>query len=229
MKKIVVLTGAGVSAESGLKTFRDSGGLWEGHDVADVASPEGWERNPGLVLDFYNERRRQALEAKPNSAHLEIAKWENMYEVNVITQNVDLLHEQAHSSKVLHLHGQLFKSRSTRDSKLTYDIDGWELNLGDFCEKGFQLRPDIVWFGEMVPAMEEAIEIAKRADVFIVIGTSLLVYPAAGLVNYVKPEVPIYVVDPKAPEVVFSSNVTFIKEPATIGVKEVTKILRTLY
>jgi len=190
MKHIVVLSGAGISAESGISTFRDAGGLWEGYDIRDVATPEAWNKNKALVLDFYNMRRKAALDAKPNAGHLALAELEKHFKVTVITQNVDNLHEKAGSTKVIHLHGELFKSRSTGDEKLIYDIEGWELKLGDKCEKGFQLRPHIVWFGEMVPMMDIAVEEAATADVFIVVGTSLQVYPAAGLMDYVAAESP---------------------------------------
>jgi len=224
LKKLVVLTGAGISAESGLKTFRDSDGLWEGHDVTEVASPEGWSRNRALVLDFYNQRRKQALTAEPNEGHKALAQLEDHFEVIVITQNVDNLHEKAGSSRVMHLHGELFQSRSSIDESLIYDIEGWELNEGDLCEKGSQLRPNIVWFGEMVPMMENAIEEAKQADLFAVIGTSLQVYPAAGLVNYTAPDVPIFLVDPKRPEIPLL-EVTYLLEPASTGVPKLAKDL----
>ena len=224
MKKLVVLTGAGISAESGLRTFRDAGGLWEGHDVTEVASPEGWKANRALVLDFYNQRRKQALEAKPNRGHLALAELEKNFEVVIVTQNVDNLHEKAGSTHVLHLHGELFKSRSTLDESLVYDIEGWELNEGDKCEKGSQLRPHIVWFGEMVPLMDKAILETYQADVLLVVGTSLLVYPAAGLVNYVSAGTPIFVVDPQRPEISMA-NVTFFEESATMGVPKVSRHL----
>ena len=198
--KIVVLTGAGISAESGLSTFRDANGLWEGHDVMEVASPQGWRKNPALVLDFYNQRRKSAHQVKPNPGHQALADLEKDFEVTIITQNVDNLHERAGSSRVIHLHGSLFQSRSTLDEHLVYDMESWELNLGDKCEKGSQLRPNIVWFGEMVPLMEVAAQEARKADIFMVVGTSLVVYPAAGLVHYVPQETPIYVIDPHLPE-----------------------------
>ena len=224
MKKLVVLTGAGISAESGLRTFRDAGGLWEGHDVTEVASPEGWKANRALVLDFYNQRRKQALEAKPNRGHLALAELEKNFEVVIVTQNVDNLHEKAGSTHVLHLHGELFKSRSTLDESLVYDIEGWELNEGDKGEKGSQLRPHIVWFGEMVPLMDKAILETYQADVLLVVGTSLLVYPAAGLVNYVSAGTPIFVVAPQRPEISMA-NVTFFEESATMGVPKVSRHL----
>ena len=216
MKKLVALTGAGISAESGLKTFRDAEGLWEGHDVTDVASPEGWDKNRALVLDFYNQRRKQALTAKPNPGHIALVDLEKHFDVTIVTQNVDNLHEKAGSSKVMHLHGQLFQSRSTLDPSLVYEMNGWELNEGDKCEKGSQLRPNIVWFGEMVPMMDQAIHEAQNADIFMVVGTSLLVYPAAGLVNYAKAGVPIFGIDPNKPELNIE-GVTYYEEPASTG------------
>lgn len=225
MKKLVVLTGAGISAESGIKTFRDSGGLWEGHDVMEVASPQGWDKNPEMVLDFYNQRRKNALEAIPNKGHFTIAELEDQFNVSVITQNVDNLHERAGSSNVLHLHGELFKSRSTGDENLIYDLEGWELNLGDKCEKGHQLRPHIVWFGEMVPMMEEAVKEAMQADIFLVVGTSLQVYPAAGLLEYVSKNAPIYIVDPNMPSVISRPNLHLFEDVASIGVPKIKQIL----
>lgn len=229
MKKVVVLSGAGVSAESGIKTFRDSGGLWEGHDVMEVASPEGWAKNRELVLNFYNERRKTALEAQPNEGHLIIAELQNYFDVTVITQNVDNLHEKAGSKKVIHLHGELFRSRSTVDPNLIYDIEGWELNQGDKCEKGSQLRPNIVWFGEMVPMMEVAVEETVLADIFIVIGTSLQVYPAAGLLEYVKQENPTFIIDPNMPSVLQRPNLFLIEEKGSKGMKQVQEILLNEY
>jgi NAD-dependent deacetylase len=220
-KTLVILSGAGVSAESGIATFRDSGGLWEGHDVMQVASPEGWAKNKALVLEFYNQRRKQALTAQPNEAHNIIAALEKYFNVIVITQNVDNLHEKGGSTKVLHLHGELFKSRSTVDSKLVYDIKGWELKLGDKCEKGSQLRPHIVWFGESVPMIDKAVDYCQSADFVVVVGTSLVVYPAAGLVNYVASETPIFVIDPQKPDLVNRANLVFIEEKATTGMIKV--------
>lgn len=184
MKKLAVLTGAGISAESGLSTFRGEGGLWAGHDVTEVASPEGWSRDQSLVLEFYNQRRKEANRAQPNQAHHLLAELEKFYEVTIITQNVDDLHERGGSKKIIHLHGELSKSRSTKDPQLVYPIAGDELNIGDCCEKGSQLRPHIVWFGEMVPLLEDAAFIVSQADVLAIIGTSLLVYPAASLIHY---------------------------------------------
>jgi NAD-dependent deacetylase len=217
MKKLVVLSGAGISAESGIKTFRDSGGLWENHRVEDVATPQAWYRNPELVLKFYNERRKQALSVAPNRAHEVLVELEEHFDVTIITQNVDHLHEKAGSSQVVHLHGELFKSRSSCNPSLIYDIDGWELKTGDLCAEGTQLRPHIVWFGEEVPMMTEAIRQTEEADIFVVIGTSLAVYPAAGLVYYVRSGVPIYLIDPARPDITFSKNMTFIQEKATVG------------
>ena len=225
--KIVVLSGAGVSAESGLKTFRDSDGLWEGHSIEDVATPQGWQRDRELVLDFYNQRRKDAQHALPNDGHRALADLEKHFNVQIITQNVDNLHERAGSSKVLHLHGELFKVRSTRHEDLVYDLDGWELKTGDLCAKGHQLRPHIVWFGEAVPLIEPAAELASQADIFIVVGTSLVVYPAAGLVDYVPNSVPIYVIDPHKPDVRTRKNMVFIEEKATIGLRELANKLIT--
>jgi NAD-dependent deacetylase len=225
MKKIVVFTGAGISAESGIKTFRDSGGLWEEHDINEVATPEGWKKNPALVLDFYNLRRKQVLEAKPNAAHAALAELQLRYDVDVITQNIDNLHERAGSKKVLHLHGELTKSRSTIDPSLIYDIQGWKLELGEKCVKGSQLRPNIVWFGEAVPNMIKAYEITSKADVFIVIGTSLNVYPAAGLLDHAPDEIPKYLIDPTVDRVDQINNLIIIKEKAGTGVPALVKQL----
>jgi NAD-dependent deacetylase len=225
MKKVVVLTGAGISAESGLRTFRESNGLWEEHRVEDVATFEAWLRNQQLVLDFYNQRRKQLYEVKPNAGHLALVTLEKMFDVNIITQNVDDLHEQAGSSKVLHLHGELKKVRSTIDDNLVYPLNGWELKKGDLCEKGSQLRPHIVWFGEAVPMIEPAMELSAEADIFIVIGTSLNVYPAAGLVHYVKSAVPVYLIDPHAEMLPGVNNLTVIREPAGTGVPKLVKQL----
>ena len=217
-KKLVVLTGAGISAESGIKTFRDADGLWEGHDVMEVASPEGWRKNQELVLDFYNQRRRQLHEVKPNLGHITLAELENDYDVTIITQNVDNLHEKAGSTTVLHLHGELFKVRSTTDEN---DILDWENELitGDCDKNGNQLRPHIVWFGEEVPALEEALTIVQKADIIAVVGTSLQVYPAAGLIHYGKPGVPIYYIDPKPATIYELANpLEVIAMSATKGV-----------
>lgn len=223
-KKLVVLSGAGMSQESGLKTFRDMGGLWEQYDVTEVASPEAWQRNPELVLRFYNERRKQLWKAKPNAGHIGITGLEKDFDVNVITQNVDDLHEQAGSTNVLHLHGELRKARSTSDPERVYTLVHWKLKMGDKCELGSQLRPHIVWFGEPVPNMPKALALVEKADIFVVIGTSLAVYPAAGLVNYTKPYIPVFVVDPNRPQI-FRNNVTFIQEKAETGIKQlITKL-----
>jgi len=217
-KKLVVLTGAGISAESGIKTFRDADGLWEGHNVMDVASPDGWQRNKELILDFYNQRRRQLHEVKPNLGHLVLAELENDFEVNIITQNVDNLHEQAGSTKVLHLHGELLKVRSTKNEEYILD---WkeDLILGDVDDSGNQLRPHIVWFGEMVPAFEEAINIIELADYVVVIGTSLQVYPAASLMHYANPEAKVFYIDPRPASITNLQNpLEVIAMNATEGV-----------
>jgi len=225
MKKIVVLSGAGISAESGIPTFRDANGLWEGHDVMEVATPEGWNRNPQLVLEFYNQRRKAALSVQPNAGHKALAELEQYFEVTVITQNVDGLHERAGSSHVIHLHGELSKARSSVDERLVYPIKGWEIKWGETCEKGSQLRPHIVWFGEMVPMMEVAMEATIQADIFIVVGTSLLVYPAAGLLDYVSDEVPKYVIDPSLPDIPERGNLYLIEQSATMGLPKLAKDL----
>jgi len=224
-KKLVVLTGAGISAESGLKTFRDSGGLWEGFDVMEVASIDGWYRDQNKVLDFYNMRRKQALDAQPNSGHVALVELEVSLDVTIITQNVDDLHEKAGSSNVIHLHGELFKSRSTIDDKLIYDMSGWELKPGDLCEKGSQLRPHIVWFGEMVPLMETAAILVNQADIFMVVGTSLAVYPAASLIDYALPEIDKYIVDPNLPAIQEDHSITTIAKPASVGVADAAKLI----
>lgn len=225
-KKVVVLTGAGISAESGIKTFRDSDGLWEEYRIEEVATYEAWVRNPALVLDFYNKRRMQLTTVAPNAAHRALVSLEQRYEVQIITQNVDDLHERAGSSKILHLHGELTKVRSTGDPQLVRHIGYQEIKYGDLCEKGFQLRPHIVWFGEAVPLFEEAVELTSQADILIVIGTSLLVYPAAGLIHYARPECAIYLVDPGDMQVSGIKNLTFIQEKAGIGVPDlVNKLL----
>ncbi len=222
-KHLVILTGAGMSAESGIKTFRDADGLWEGHDVMEVATPEGFKRNPALVLDFYNQRRKQLFEVEPNSAHFDLAELENNFKVTIVTQNVDDLHERAGSSNVIHLHGELLKVRSTFDET---DIQEWQtdLVLGDTCKKGAQLRPHIVWFGEDVPMIEKAISICETADILIIIGTSMQVYPAAGLMNYVPQNTLTYFIDPK-PNITSKKNLTVIAEPATVGVAKVLNML----
>jgi NAD-dependent deacetylase len=220
MKKIVVLTGAGISAESGLKTFRDSDGLWEGYDIQKVATPEAWQQNPQLVQDFYNMRRRDVLAAKPNAAHYALAELEKQYDVTIITQNIDDLHERAGSTKVMHLHGVITRSQSSIDPNLTYPIDGWELKMGAVCELGSQLRAHVVWFGEDVPMIVPSAQVCQKADVFILVGSSLAVYPAAGLINYVHYDVPKYIIDPNIPDVSRVKNLIKIAAKATVGVPE---------
>lgn len=224
-KRIVVLTGAGISAESGIKTFRDADGLWEGHSIEEVATPQGWARNPELVLEFYNQRRKELFSVHPNKAHLLLQSLEDNYEVNIITQNVDDLHERAGSKNVLHLHGELRKVRSTIDEILIYDWDT-DVHLGDVCKRGAQLRPHIVWFGEAVPNLSLAEEVTQTADILIIIGTSMQVYPAANLIYAVKPTTPIYFIDPK-PNVTESNfkNLNVFAESATVGMKKLVAIL----
>lgn len=219
MKKIVALTGAGMSAESGIQTFRGAGGLWEGYDVMEVASPQGYARNPKLVLDFYNKRRRQLFKVKPNKAHISLAKLENSYRISIITQNVDDLHERAGSTDVLHIHGELLKSRSTKNPALIYDQLN-DIYIGDKCEVNSQLRPHIVWFGEDVPMLEKATKITAKADMLIIIGTSMQVYPAAGLINFIKADTPIFYIDPN-PSITPDTfnNLTIIQESATVGLQ----------
>lgn len=219
MKKLVVLTGSGISSESGLKTFRDSGGLWENYDVMEVASVSGWEKNREIVLQFYNERRAQLKDARPNDGHRGLVELEKYFNVNIITQNVDNLHERAGSSRVLHLHGILTRAKSTGDPTLTYDIGYKPIKLGDLCERGFQLRPDIVWFGEAVPAIEEAASLVSTADILVVIGTSMVVYPAAGLIDYVSRNTPVFLIDPSEVAVPIYRHIQFIKEKAGKGVQ----------
>ena len=216
-KHLVILSGAGMSAESGINTFRDADGLWEGYDVMEVASPQGFKANPELVLDFYNQRRRQLLNVKPNTAHLDLAELENDHKVTIVTQNVDDLHERAGSTNVIHLHGELFKARSTEDE---LDIREWkkDLVIGDVNKKGHQLRPHIVWFGEAVPLIPKAISICENADILLIIGTSMQVYPAASLMHYVQPDTKIYYIDPK-PAIDANTQVTVIAEKATVGIK----------
>lgn len=228
MKKLVALTGAGISAESGLATFRGSGGLWEGYKVEEVATPEAWKNNQQLVLEFYNQRRKAALHAKPNLGHKILAELQTDFDVTVITQNVDDLHERAGSTNVVHLHGNLFESRSTLDPSLVYKINGWQLNPGDRCERGSQLRPNIVWFGEMVPMIEVAAKIAATADIFLVVGTSMVVYPAAGLIDYVRDEAKKFVIDPKKPEIIHASNLEFITEKASVGMARLNERLKEI-
>ena len=223
-KKLVVLTGAGISAESGLRTFRDSDGLWEGYQIEEVATPRAWRKNPQLVLDFYNYRRKDVLRAQPNAAHYGLAELENDFDVTIITQNIDDLHERGGSSNVLHLHGEIFKMRSERDVHLIYDIKG-DIMLGDKADDGAQLRPHIVWFEEAVPMIEEAIPVVQQADFFAVVGTSLVVYPAAGLITVANDAIPKFIVDKKIPYTSAVHNVTAIEKPATEGVKDLRKRL----
>ncbi|WP_304132676.1 SIR2 family NAD-dependent protein deacylase [Mesonia mobilis] len=226
MENVVVLSGAGISAESGIKTFRDDNGLWEGHDVMEVASPQGWENNQELVLDFYNKRRRQLKTVQPNAAHEALVKLEEKYHVDIITQNVDDLHERAGSSQVTHLHGELFKVRSTFDEDLILDWKD-DLNLGDFCEHNSQLRPHVVWFGEQVPMLEIAVSIVEKADLLIVVGTSMQVYPAASLMHYAPEHTPVYFIDPN-PSINSSDKIEVIAEKASIGVVELVDRLMLL-
>ena len=224
-KKLVVLTGAGISAESGIPTFRGTDGLWEGHDVMEVASPQGWAKDRALVLDFYNQRRKAVMQAAPNEAHKILAELEKKYDVHIITQNIDDLHERGGSTNVLHLHGEIKKARSCADENLIYELEGWEIKEGDLCEKGAQLRPHIVWFGEMVPMIEPAALITAQADILLVVGTSLQVYPAAGLIDEVGRDVPIYVVDPHTPDYKGNNQVTAIAKSAVDGMKILQKTI----
>ncbi|MGI8951747.1 MAG: SIR2 family NAD-dependent protein deacylase [Chitinophagaceae bacterium] len=226
-KKLVVLTGAGVSAESGLKTFRDSDGLWEGYNIEDVATPRAWKKNAQIVLDFYNQRRRDVAKANPNAAHRGLAELQNDFDVQIITQNIDDLHERAGSKNVLHLHGEIFKMRCEKFEDCISEIRG-DINLGDKSEKGFQLRPHIVWFEEPVPMIEEAARIASDAEIFVVVGTSLVVYPAAGLVNYASRYIPKFIVDKKIPYTTSLQNVTALEMHATQGVQELQKLFKQL-
>ena len=223
-KHIVVLTGAGISAESGLKTFRDTDGLWNGFDVYDVATPGGWKRDPKLVLDFYNDRRNDVAAAKPNMAHIGLAELENDFKVSIITQNIDDLHERGGSTNVIHLHGEIFKMRSEIDEDLIYDIRG-NINIGDRAGDGAQLRPFIVWFEEPVPMIEKAVSLMDNCDYFVVIGTSLQVYPAASLLQYAPPFLPKFIIDKKIPDIEQTSTLTLIEKPATEGVKQLRKLL----
>ena len=222
-KKLVILTGAGISAESGLQTFRDTDGLWEGYNVYDVATPEAWIRNKEMVQEFYNLRRKAVLEAEPNAAHLALVKLEEKYDVTIITQNIDNLHERAGSSHVVHLHGIITKAQSSKNSRLVYDIDGWELKMGDKCALGSQLRPHVVWFGEAVPMIETAAKICSGAEIFIIIGTSLNVYPAAGLTDYVPDQAIKILIDPKTPKA--GNDFRVVAEKAGIGVPRVVEEL----
>jgi NAD-dependent deacetylase len=224
-KRLVVFTGAGISAESGIKTFRDAGGLWEQYKIEDVATFEAWQKNRDMVLEFYNERRRQVMEAQPNGAHIYLAELQKKFDVQVITQNVDDLHERAGSKKVLHVHGEIMKARSTVDPHLIYPLTKPELRHGDICEKGSQLRPHIVWFGEMVPEMDKANHLAERAELFVVIGTSLNVYPAAGILNYVSPHVPTWLLDPGDFHLDYVKELKHIKQTAVKGIEDLGRDL----
>jgi NAD-dependent deacetylase len=224
-KKLVVLSGAGVSAESGLKTFRDSDGLWEGYNIEDVATPRAWKKDPQLVLEFYNYRRKNVLDAQPNAAHFGLAELEIFFDVTIITQNIDDLHERAGSTNVLHLHGEIFKMRSERDHGLIYEIKG-DIKIGDRADDGEQLRPHIVWFEEPVPKIEEAIPVVRSADIFVVVGTSLVVYPAAGLVDFAARHIPKYIIDKRIPYTSELANITVIEKTATEGVSLLLQILK---
>ena len=224
-KKLVVLTGAGISAESGLKTFRDSDGLWEGYDINEVATATAWRRNPALVQQFYNMRRKGVKEAQPNAAHYALAELENDFDVQIITQNIDDLHERAGSTKIIHLHGEIFKMRSEYDEGLVYPVSG-DINMGDLAEDGGQLRPHIVWFEEAVPMIESAVDIVKQADIFLIVGTSLVVYPAAGLINYAPWPIPKFIVDKQIPYTSSLYNLSVIEKPASEGIGEVQQLLK---
>jgi len=226
-KKLIVLTGAGISAESGLKTFRDSDGLWEGYDIEDVATPRAWRKNPGLVLEFYNYRRQEVAKAQPNAAHIGLAELQDDFDVHIVTQNIDDLHERAGAKKVLHLHGEIFKMRCEKYEDLVYEIRD-DIKLGDRSEKGFQLRPHIVWFEEPVPMIEEAINITRTTEIFVVVGTSLVVYPAAGLVNYAPWRIPKFIIDKQIPYTSSLYNLIAIEMPATEGVKKLQRKLKEI-
>jgi NAD-dependent deacetylase len=218
-KKIIILTGAGISAESGLNTFRDADGLWEGYNIEDVATPEAWQRDPDLVQNFYNERRKSVMDAKPNAAHVALARLEEKFDTLIITQNIDDLHERGGSKAVLHLHGEIIYSRSTKNPALLYKMQDPDINMGDYCELGSQLRPHVVWFGEAVPMITKAMYEMPKSDIVILVGSSLAVYPAAGLLDLVRPEIPVYIVDPKIPSVSHLPNqVIKIEEKASLAV-----------
>ena len=223
-KRLVVLTGAGISAESGLRTFRDSDGLWEGYEVTEVATPRAWRANPQLVLDFYNMRRKDVLNAQPNAAHIGLAELEKDFDVWIITQNIDDLHERAGSTKVLHLHGEIFKMRSEEDETLVYDIRD-DIGMGQLADDGAQLRPHIVWFEEPVPMIGKAVPLVRAADIFVIVGTSLVVYPAAGLVDFASSRIPKYIVDKKIPYTTELPNLVAIEQPASLGVQELRRQL----
>ncbi|MCX6253303.1 MAG: NAD-dependent deacylase [Bacteroidia bacterium] len=229
MERLIILTGAGMSSESGIRTFRDSGGLWEEYDVTEVATPMAWWENRDLVLRFYNERRRQLAGCKPNEGHIGLAQLEKYFDVQIITQNIDDLHERSGSTKILHLHGELTKARSTLDPSLIYDIGYKDIHPGENCEKGSQLRPHIVWFGEDVPMMNEAVRLTSEADIFVVIGSSLNVYPAAGLINYAPEKASLWLIDPKDVAVPVNRNVEVIKEKASKGIAILTERLMKIY
>src|SRR6056297_1450942 len=228
-KKLVVLSGAGMSAESGIRTFRDKDGWWQNHNPMELASPEAFESDPQLVLDFYNYRRKKVMEAEPNEGHKGLVTLEQDFDVQIVTQNVDDLHERAGSKNVLHLHGEIRKARSTADENLIYTMDGWELKLGDQCEKGSQLRPHVVWFGEPVHAIPDAISICEQADIFVVVGTSLNVYPAAGLLDYVPGKTPVFLIDPNELNTTSFSKVNIIQENATSGIPKLIEIVKEKY
>jgi NAD-dependent deacetylase len=227
-KKLVVLSGAGISAESGLRTFRDSDGLWEGYQVTEVATPRAWHRNPQLVLDFYNMRRKDVAAALPNAAHTGLASLEKDFDVTIITQNIDDLHERGGSNKVMHLHGEIFKMRSEQDESIVKEIRE-DIHLGDLAEDGCQYRPHIVWFEEPVPMIQEAVTVVNSADIFVVVGTSLVVYPAAGLVNYIQPGIPVFVIDKKIPSLPSVPGLHIIEKTATEGVADLIQLLKTQY
>jgi len=227
-KRLVVLSGAGMSAESGIRTFREMGGLWEEYDISEVATPEAWARNPDLVLRFYNERRKALLNCQPNLGHLELARLEDYFDVQIITQNVDNLHERAGSSNILHLHGELMKVRSSADEKLVHELDSWELKWGDKCELGSQLRPHIVWFGESVPLISKAVGIVQTADILLIVGTSMQVYPAASLIDYAHYDTPLFVVDPNE-TIGEGEGRTIILKGATEGIKDFSRIIRSQF
>ena len=224
-KKLVVLTGAGISAESGLKTFRDSDGLWEGYDINEVATASAWRRNPALVQEFYNMRRKGVKEAQPNAAHYALAQLEDDFDVQIITQNIDDLHERAGSTKIIHLHGEIFKMRSEYDEALVYSVYD-DIKMGDLAEDGGQLRPHIVWFEEAVPMMEDAALLTRQAEIFLIVGTSLVVYPAAGLVNYAPWHIPKFIVDKTIPYTSSLHNLTAIEKPAGDGMNELKELLK---
>lgn len=224
-KKIIILTGAGISAESGLQTFRDSDGLWEGYNVEDVATPEAWARNPELVQNFYNDRRKAVLDAQPNAAHFALVELEKHFETLIITQNIDNLHEKAGSKAIIHLHGEIIYGRSSKNAALLYKLEKPRIEMGELCELGSQMRPHVVWFGEQVPMISKAMHEMPQADIVILVGSSLAVYPAAGLLELVKPGIPVYVVDPKIPNVNLPKNVIRIKEKASVGVPKLVEKL----